>query len=592
MDPDDDSGPGTGDARARAWRAGRWTAAHREFRAARDLLLRCRTDLDAAVEQFRWPRPACFNWALEWFDVVACGNPAPALELLDGEGDVTRSVSYDELSRRSDAVANWLRGQGVAPGDRLMVVLGPQVELWEVLLAALKVRAVVVPSHPDLMPGQAEDRVRRGRLAHLVCRAASAGAFSGVRVPGARIAVPEADGVVPPGWTDYRESTAAPDRFVPERPTPADDIAFCYFTSGTTSAPKLVAHTHVSYPAGHLSSLYWNGLLPGDRHVNVSSPGWAKHSWSSLFVPWNAEATILVLPDGPPDAAALPRQLRRSRATGFCAPPSVWQTLRPHLTSAVPPALREATSAGEPLPWEVVTAVRDAWGVTVRDGYGQTETTALVGTPPGHLPRPGRLGRPLPGYRITLRDPETAEPADVEGEICVELDGEEGRPVGVMAGYPDDLTRTEHALGRGWYATGDLGERDPEGWIRVLGRRDDVFKSYGHRVSPFEAETVLRAHPAVADVAVVPVPDDRAGLLPLAVVVPAPGRTADAALASELLTHTAGALSPVGRPELLRFAERLPRTTSGKIRRRLVRAHLPDIAGDLFTHIRPKEPAP
>ncbi|CAM5538395.1 Long-chain-fatty-acid--CoA ligase [Streptomyces tendae] len=180
----------------------------------------------------------------------------------------------------------------------------------------------------------------------------------------------------------------------------------------------------------------------------------------------------------------------------------------------------------------------------------------------------------------------------MEGEICVELDGEEGRPVGVMAGYPDDPTRTEHALGRGWYATGDLGERDPEGWIRVLGRRDDVFKSYGHRVSPFEAETVLRAHPAVADVAVVPVPDDRAGLLPLAVVVPAPGRTADAALASELLTHTAGTLSPRGTSGAAPVRGAAAPHHLGKDPRRLVRAHLPDIAGDLFTHIRPKEPAP
>ncbi|WP_371671438.1 AMP-binding protein [Streptomyces sp. NBC_00289] len=645
-----------------AYRAARWTPAHREFRAARDLLLRHRTDPDTAAALFRWPRPEHFNWALEWFDVVAAGNDRPALELADPEGGV-RGVSYAELSRRSDAVANWLAGLGVARGDRLMVVLGTQPELWEVLLAALKIGAVVVPSHPDLTSAQAADRVRRGRLTHLVCRTAATAAFDGVTVPGARVAVPGPGRPVPPGWTDYRGSERAVGRFVPERPTPADDVAFCYFTSGTTSAPKLVAHTHLSYPAGHLSSLYWNGLLPGDRQVNVSSPGWAKHSWSSLFVPWNAEATIVALPEGAVDAAALPRLLHRLRATAFCAPPSVWQALRPHLGSCVP-RLREATSAGEPLPPDLADAVRDAWDVAVRDGYGQTETTALIGTPPGATPRPGLLGRPLPGYRITLRDPETGARLDVaggrgvpgapgprngrdgsgapggtaapdwpsrpdgpdtsdrpsgprtpdrwdrrsgpgapegpdtpglpsapdgqgavcSGEICVELgaDGDPaghggadgGRPVGVMAGYPDDPERTEQALGRGWYATGDLGERDADGWIRVLGRRDDVFKSHGHRVSPYEAEAALRAHPAVAEVAVVPVPDDRAGLLPLAVVVPASGRTADAALAGLLLELAERTLSPVGRPERLCFAERLPRTTSGKIQRRVVRERL------------------
>ncbi|MFI1537177.1 acyl-CoA synthetase [Streptomyces anandii] len=574
------TGRGAGPAVADAYRACRRTAAHMEFRAARDLLLRHRADPETARALFRWPRPEFFNWALEWFDVIAAGNDAPALELArpDGGADV---VSYRELSRRSDAVALWLAGLGVARGDRLMVVLGTRAELWEVLLAALKLGAVVVPSHPDPTPAEAEDRFRRGRLTHLVCRAASTPAFAGVDVPGARVAVPGPDGAVPPGWADYRGSTDVTEPFVPEGPTPSADVAFCYFTSGTTSAPKLVAHTHLSYPAGHLSSMYWNGLLPGDRHVNVSSPGWAKHSWSSLFVPWNAEATIVALPEGPLDAPRLPWLLRRLRATSFCAPPSAWQALRPHLATATP-RLREATSAGEPLPGDLAAAVRDAWGVEVRDGYGQTETTALAGTTPGVSPRPGHLGHPLPGYRLSLRDPETGEPAGRTGEICVELGGGD-RPVGVMAGYADEPERTERALGRGWYATGDLGERDAEGRLRVLGRRDDVFKSHGHRVSPYEAEAALRTHPAVGEVAVVPVPDPAAGLLPLAVVVPAPGHAPDAELAARLLAHAGRLLSPVGRPERLRFAPRLPRTASGKVQRRLVRDLLPRY-GTTYAH--------
>lgn len=550
------------DADAAPYWAARRTAASDGFRAARDLLLRHRGDLDTAAGLFRWPRPEHFNWALEWFDVVAAGNSRPALELLDSGGG-GESVSYEELSRRSDAVAVWLTGLGVRRGDRVMVVLGTQRELWEVLLAGMKTGAVLVPCHPELTAAEAADRVGRGRIDHVVCRASSARVFAGVPVPGLRISV--SGGV--PGWTDYRDARGEGGRFFPDGPTPSDDVAFCYFTSGTTSAPKLVAHTHLSYPAGHLSSLYWNGLLPGDRHVNVSSPGWAKHSWSSFFVPWNAEATIVALPEGPPDPALLPGILADRAADSFCAPPSLWQALRPHL-GAASPRLREATSAGEPLPPGLSDEIRAAWGVPVRDGYGQTETTALIGTTPGTAPRAGLLGRPLPGYRIVLCDPDSGEPAE-SGEICVELGGE--RPVGVMAGYLEDPERTERVLGQGRYATGDLGERTPDGWIRVLGRRDDVFKSYGHRVSPYEAEAALRTHPAVAEVAVVPVAHPEGGLVPLAVVVPAPGHEPDAALAAEILAHAALALSSVARPERLRFAVSLPRTASSKVRRQAVR---------------------
>lgn len=448
-----------------------------------------------------------------------------------------------------------------------MVVLGSRRELWEVLLAALKTGAVTVPCHPDLTPAEAADRVTRGRIDHVVCGAGLARHFEGCGVPGLRVAVP---GTVP-GWTDYRDSERESAPFVPDRATPGDDVAFCYFTSGTTSSPKLVAHTHTSYPVGHLSSLFWNGLLPGDRHVNVSSPGWAKHSWSSFFVPWNAEATVVVLPDGPLRPERIPRLLHDEGADSFCAPPSLWQRLLPHLTAATP-ALREATSAGEPLPAPVAAQVRRAWGVDVRDGYGQTETTALIGTPPGVRPRAGRLGLPLPGYRITLRDPDTGRSGD-SGEICVELAGD--RPVGVMAGYPDEPDRTEAALGRGWYATGDLAERAADGWIRVLGRRDDVFKSYGHRVSPFEAEAVLRGHPAVAEAVVVAVPHPEAGTAPVAVVVPAPGHRPGPALATELLALAHREMSAVGRPTEVHFATELPRTASGKVRRRHVRDGLP-----------------
>jgi acetyl-CoA synthetase len=533
----------------RYWRYRR-TPAHRQFAAARDLLLGHRLDLDRARAEFRWPRPATFNWALEWFDVVAADDEAPALDFGD------RTVSFAELSRSSDSLAVWLAGRGVCRGDRLLVVLDARTELWECLLAALKLGAVVIPTYPTLTRDEAADRIERGRTRHVITLAALADRFP--RGDGLRLAV----GGEEPGWEPYEQAHATPRPYLPAGPTPAGDLAFGYFTSGTTARPKLVGHSHSSYPIGHLSSLYWNGLRPGDRHLNVSAPGWAKHSWSSLFVPWTAQATLLV----PPPAATgadLVRMLAQRSATSCCAPPSGWRLMRPYLGLARP-ALREATSAGEPLDAALTADVARHWGVAVRDGYGQTETTALVGTPPGAVPRPSWLGRPLPGYDIVLRDPDTGAIGD-SGELCVDLSG---APAGMMLGCLGDGGGPPRPPGPRWYGTGDLGERDRDGYLRVWGRRDDVFKCGGHRISPYELEAVLRAHPHVAEVAVVPVRTAE-GLVPHAVVVPAsaPARHRGPGFVDDLLAYAAGRLAPELCPRSVSLVDEVPRTASGKIRR-------------------------
>ncbi|MEU4689841.1 AMP-binding protein [Actinoplanes sp. NPDC023714] len=513
------------------------------FRAARDLLLAARDDHDLACRTFRWPQPAYFNWALDWFDT----NPAGiALELIDPGGS-TLTVSYPELAARSGAVAAWLRDLGVRRGDRVLIVLGTQRELWECQLACLKLGAVVIPTYPSLTPAEARDRLGRGRIRHLICRAGRASVFPDP-VPGVRVAV----GADVPGWSRYADAFAPARPFEPDGPTPAADIAFGYFTSGTTAAPKLVAHTHASYPIGHLTSMYWNGLRPGDRHLNVAAPGWAKHSWSSLFVPFTAGATLVAV-TGEPGPGTLARLLAGRRIDSFCAPPGTWRALAGHLGTARP-TLREATSAGEPLDAGLARRVRDAWGVTVRDGYGQTETTALIGTTPGLRPRPGWLGKPLPG--VTVHVDETT------GEIQVGLDD-----VGMLAGYLDDEAATAAAFAGGRYHTGDLGVAGDDGWIRIAGRRDDVFKCDGHRVSPYELEAVLRTHPAVADAAVVAHTGPGGGLVPHAVVVAHPGTAADD-LSGVLLAHLAERVAPPLRPRAVHVVDALPRTPSGKIRRR------------------------
>lgn len=536
----------------------RRTGRHDTFRAARDLLLELRTDHEQAYRRFQWPRLRLFNWALEWFDVIADGNQRTALELLDGRGG-SRAVSFAEMSARSDAVAVWLGQLGVRRGDRVLIALGQRVELWECLLACLKIGAVVIPTYTTLTPAEAADRVNRGGIRHVVCEAALSAHFTPIARLATRIAV---GGVVSPGWESYVDSLSVRDQFVPDGPTPGGALAFCYFTSGTTSQPKLVAHTHTSYPVGHLSSMYWNGLMPGDRHLNVSAPGWAKHSWSSFFVPWNAEAAVIALPDGPAPVAELPDLLAQHKVDSFCAPPSVWRALAPHV-HGVRPRLREATSAGEPLDKASSDLIARSWNVVVRDGYGQTETTGLIGTSVGMTPRPGWLGRPLPGYRITLRDPSTGRSARA-GEVCVELDD---TPVGVTVGYPGDPASNVRAFGHGCYRTGDYGERDSLGWIRVIGRRDDVFKSFDHRVSPYEIEAVLREHSAVAEAAVIPRPHPVGGFTPHAVVVLMCGLRAGEELADSLLRHVAARFPAETRVRSVEFAERLPRTVSGKVRR-------------------------
>jgi len=555
------------------WRYRR-TEAHQRFREARDLLLELRTDPDRAAAEFRWPRSEHFNWALEWFDVIAADNTATALELLPGNGQRPVRMTFQELSARSDTVACWLRDHGVHRGHRVLVVLDARPELWETLLACLKLGAAVIPCHVGLTARELADRVLRSGAGHVVCLAEQAD-DNGVQVDGVRVAVGSAPR---PGWHAFPGPEHPARPFEPTGPTPSDAVAFCYFTSGTTSAPKLVAHSHQSYPVGHLSSMYWNGLVPGDRHLNVSSPGWAKHSWSSLFVPWNAEATIVAPAVGPAAPELLPALLERHRVTSFCAPPSAWKAVLPFLHTARPP-LREATSAGEILDATVADRVEQEWGVRPRDGYGQTETTALIGTTPGQRAPRGRLGRVLPGYRLVLREPGSAEHeagpgAGVRsGEICVDL---AERPVGAMLGYLQPAS--EHPAHPGYgsagaprQATGDLAECDENGWVRLLGRRDDMFKSFDQRISPLELEAVLATHPRVLETAVIPLPDPVGGHVPHAVVVPRPSTVPSPALARELLDHAAGGLAEALRPRSVSFVESLPRTVTGKINRAALR---------------------
>jgi acetyl-CoA synthetase len=594
------------------------------FRAARDLLLRHRDDYDAARAEFSWPELDEFNWALDWFDVVAAEHPdrtalrivtPPVLPAETGSpaanGDQGTRISYAEMAERSNQVANWLRDAGVQRGDRLLVMLGNVAPLWETILAAMKLGAVIIPTSTLLGPPDLADRITRGQVRHVITESVHVPKFREVPGDWTRIAVaptiagatapapadpagtPAATpaGPAPGAWLGYENSRTASRQFAPDGGTRASDPLLLYFTSGTTAQPKLVQHTHASYPAGHLSTMYWIGLRPADVHLNISSPGWAKHAWSNVYAPWNAGATALIFGYDRFSAENLLQVLAEEHVSTFCAPPTVWRMLiQADLASCDVSALRECLAAGEPLNPEVIEQVRAAWAITVRDGYGQTETTAQVGNTPGQRVQPGSMGRPLPGYEITLIDPATGKQAD-EGEMCLDLSR---RPLGLMTGYLGNAGQEAEAMRDGYYHTGDVAGRDSYGYITYVGRTDDVFKASDYRISPFELESVLIEHEAVAEAAVVPAPDPVRLSVPKAYISLAPGREPSPEVAKSILAFGRERLAPYKRVRRIEFAE-LPKTISGKIRRVELRGqeneragragtpgHDPDAAGGPF----------
>jgi acetyl-CoA synthetase len=535
-----------------------------EFQAARDFLLAHREDHDTAYRDFRWPQLNRFNWARDWFDgVLAVERPdQTALWVVEEDGSEAK-LTFAELSARSSQLAGWLRSEGVRGGDRLLLMLGNQVELWEALLAATKLGVVIIPATTLLGPDDLRDRIERGGVAHVLARSEDAAKFAEVPGGWTRIAV----GDPAPGWLRYADSyTSLTDDDLDEPPA-ANDPLLLYFTSGTTAQPKLVEHTHVSYPVGHLSTMYWIGLQPGDVHLNISSPGWAKHAWSNVFAPWNAGATVLVINYTRFSAEPLLDAIVRCGVSTFCAPPTVWRMLIQADLSAWRVPFRECVAAGEPLNPEVIERVRDAWGITVRDGYGQTETTAQIGNPPGQPVKLGSMGRPLPGYSVVL----------VNGEICLDM-AEGRRPLGLMVGYHGDEELSAEAFRDGAYHTGDVATRDDDGYITYVGRTDDVFKASDYRISPFELESVLMEHAAVAEAAVVPAPDPLRLAVPKAYVVLAAGYEPTAETALAVLRHCRERLAPYKRVRRIEFAE-LPKTISGKIRRVELRGQEEDRSG-------------
>jgi acetyl-CoA synthetase len=550
------------------------SAASISYRNARDLLF-AQARHEDAVATFAWPDLGPdFNWAVDFFDGYARGNPATALWLVEEDGRQAR-FTFDEMVHRSDRMAVWMADRGVRRGDHVMLMLGNQVELWDTMLAVAKLGAVILPTTTALGAADLRDRIDRGSVGHVVATPEGAAKFADVPGEYGRICV----GQGPDGWSDLAAAYQVADPVVPHPRTRREDPLLMYFTSGTTSLPKLVEHTQVSYPVGHLTTTYWLGVRPGDVHLNISSPGWAKHAWSCFFAPWIAEATIYVYNYARFDPAALLDRIRTDGVTTFCAPPTVWRMLIKADLSGGPGSLREVAAAGEPLNPEVIEQVQHRWGLTIRDGFGQTETTALVGNTPGSEVRLGSMGRPLPGCPVVLVEPISGRRGN-DGEICLDLAGPTGRPLNLMTSYLGDDARNAEAMADGLYHTGDVATRDADGYITYVGRTDDVFKASDYKISPFELESVLIEHPAVIEAAVVPAPDPVRQAVPKAYVALAPGYRPDPETALSILKHARDHLAPFLRVRRIEFAE-LPKTVSGKIRRVELRGREEKLAAEV-----------
>ncbi|ACP32469.1 AMP-binding protein [Corynebacterium aurimucosum] len=541
------------------------TTVTEQFQAARDLLVSYQTDYEAACSNFEWPRFEHFNFALDWFDHLATAEDSKdreALVICETDGSSTRRT-FAEMSARSAQLANWLEAQGVQRGDRVMLMLNNQVELWECMLACIKAGFVLNPATAMLGAADLQDRTDRANISWVVANAEDAVKFQDVTGDFTVIQVgdePEAQSAHP--TLRYSDSFTGSEVYTPKQETKADETLLLYFTSGTTSKAKLVEHTHTSYPVGHLTTMYWIGLAPGDVHLNVAAPGWAKHAWSNFFAPWIAGATIFLYNYARFDAAALMDKMEEEGVTSFCAPPTVWRMLVQADLGRMKTPPKKLVAAGEPLNPELISTISKAWHTDVRDGFGQTETTLQIANTPEQKVKPGSMGRPLPGWEVVLKDPATDEIGDT-GEICLKIDP---RPVGLTVGYFNDPDKNAEVFRDGYYHTGDTAERDEDGYIFYIGRADDVFKASDYRLSPFELESVVIEHPAVAEVAVVPSPDPIRLAVPKAYVALANGYEPNAETAEAILKHCRDGLAPYKRIRRLEFYE-LPKTVSGKIRR-------------------------
>jgi medium-chain acyl-CoA synthetase len=525
------------------------------------------TDYDQEYRRFTWQVPEFYNFAGDVIDRWA-EDPGKLAMLWVNDAGTEIKKTFAELSRASRQVANVLVAGGVKRGDVVMLVLPRNIEWWESFTACIRMGAVVAPGTTQLTAKDLKYRATTSEAACIITNPQIAGRFDEVAADCPTVKCKIVISEPREGWTYYTEAVAAASDAFETTKTRSDDNCIVYFTSGTTGFPKMALHTQASYPIGHqVTGKYWLDLTPADLHWNISDTGWAKAAWSSYFGPWSQGAAQFIHHTDRFDPVKTLELLAKYPVTTMCGAPTIYRMLvLQDLNRYTFPSLRHCVGAGEPLNPEIIEVWHRATGCIIRDGYGQTETVCLCGSFPCIEPRYGSMGKPMPGFDLGVIDEEGNRlPPHTEGDIAVSVEPE--RPVGLFKEYWKEPERTASSFRKGWYLTGDRAYVDEDGYFWFVGRSDDVILTSGYRIGPFEVESALIEHPAVAESAVVSSPDPTRGEVVKAFVILVPGYEAGEDLLKELQDHVKKVTAPYKYPRKIEFVTELPKTISGKIRR-------------------------
>ena len=526
--------------------------------------------------------PSNFNFAYDFIDAVAKDDPDRVALVWCNDAGEERTLTMRDLSRESAQLANWFRSLGIRKGDVVMMIMCRHYRYWETILALHKLGAIAIPASNLLQPHDINYRVETAGVKMIVT---SHNAHVMASVSEAMLKTPVAfnvncGGPSPDGWLNLDEHISEyPDTF----PRPTDDQAtcnedamLCYFTSGTTGNPKIVRHNFL-YPLGHIvTARYWQGCQRGGLHLTLSDTGWAKAAWGKLYGQWLAGSAIMAYDMEKFHAADVMNVIAKYKVTTFCAPPTVFRfMIQEDLSKYDWSSVKRCAIAGEALQPEVFNKFRELTGLTLNEGFGQTEGPVLVGNFLWLDPKPGSMGKPTGAFDVDVVDDEGKScPPGVEGNIVVRCPDRKV-PCGLVDGYglSQKVWENDDVWQDDCYYTGDLAWKDEDGFFWFIGRADDVIKSSGYRIGPFEVESALQEHPAVIECAVTGVPDPKGerGIVVKATIVLAKGFEPSEELAKEIQNHVKRTTAPYKYPRIVEFVDELPKTVSGKIRRAALR---------------------
>ena len=537
------------------------------------------TSEDDYAKHLHFIVPENFNFAYDVMDAWAEEKPDKVALLWTSERGEEVSTTYREFKEQTDRTAAYFMQLGIKHGDKVMLILKRHYQWWLSMMALCKVGAIAIPATHMLTVHDIVYRNQSASVKYIICAndeyiteqiAKAMPDSPTVKALVAVNALSELDKPIPEGFHDWRKEWAEAPAFVrPDNVNTNEDTMLMYFTSGTSGEPKMVAHDFL-YALGHLTTgVYWHNLHANSLHLTVADTGWGKAVWGKLYGQWFAGATVFVYDHEKFTAEKIMRQMEKYHITSFCAPPTIYRfMIREDFSKYDLSSLEWCTTAGEAMNPSVANRFKELTGVTIYEGFGQTETTMTLGTFPWVKPKPGSMGKPNPQYDVQLLRQDGTECEDGEkGEICIRIGDK--KPLGLFKGYYRDEERTKETWHDGIYHTGDMAWRDEEGYYWFVGRTDDVIKSSGYRIGPFEVENALMTHPAVVECAITGVPDPIRGMIVKATVVLAPEYKAKAGdeLIKELQNHVKHETAPYKYPRLIEFVNELPKTISGKIRR-------------------------